>query len=1038
MSNVGSVWGKWDLHIHTPASYLWRGVSFNGRALADNEERCKEVLKSIEDSDVMAFCIMDYWTFDGYRLLRECMATDDSLCSKMIFPGVEFRLEAPTDYKLNAHVLFNNELPMDTLESFLSTLRFSAPNGKPVTRSNFIELARGYGDDKLGLHSFRPEQRADDEAMYRCGLMTAEVSRKSLEEAMDTIGEENCLFILPYDTSDGVSDLDWKCHPYSDKTLMSWANCFESRKKVHVDLFLGNGHPTKPEIGENFIANIGGFPKPVFAGSDAHKIGEYGVYPSERATWLKAQPTFKGLKQVCHEPALRCHIGDSPEKLQHVIQNPTKYITKIRLEKEDGSLPDEHWFDGKEIHFNPGLVAIIGNKGSGKSALADIIALAGNAHCKNMEFLNSDRFRVKNNNKAQYFNATVSWADGTDVPIELDSDPDMEEPERVRYLPQHFIEDLCNEIATGQDTEFEQELKKVIFDHTPKPQQLNAGSLDDLIDSLVKAKQESLANTRQEIRDLNQKIVRNEEEITEETLKSYRTDRDLKIKELEAIDKPELEEVKKPEDDPKDAITQAAVAKINATKDEQEKLAKQIEELQEEQLTLVTEQARLGRVAGYVDNFEAQHETFVEEHKQEFDDAGFDVNDIIKVTIDREPIINNQQRVKERLAEIKRTLDGTPATEVGEEAVKGLVEREKELTTAIEKLQEGLNAPQKAYQAFLKEKRRREDRKKEITGTPDQPETIEYFNARIKRATEVIPGLLEDYREQRRNLIREMHKELVEIRNTYTELYAPVQKIATDATTAAEFIELEFDASIVDTGFETAFSDFIHRGKRGSFQGDESQATFRNIISKYDFNNEEDLVGFTDELIEVLTNVERDGETTDVTIKSQLRNKKTVRDLYDNIFTLDYLDIRYNLRLGGKEISQLSPGEKGGLLLVFYLLLDREEIPIIIDQPEHNLDNESVVQLLVDCIRTARARRQVFIVTHNPNLAVYCDADQLICCKIDKADGNRISYHTGAIEDYSVNSFAVNVLEGTYPAFDNRRKKWHKPEQVFAAIPEEG
>lgn len=75
----------------------------------------------------------------------------------------------------------------------------------------------------------------------------------------------------------------------------------------------------------------------------------------------------------------------------------------------------------------------------------------------------------------------------------------------------------------------------------------------------------------------------------------------------------------------------------------------------------------------------------------------------------------------------------------------------------------------------------------------------------------------------------------------------------------------------------------------------------------------------------------------------------------------------------------------------------------------------------------------MFIVTHNPNLAVYCDADQLICCSIDKADGHKIKYSTGAIEDYKINNFAVNVLEGTYPAFDNRRKKWHKPLLAYEA-----
>ena len=231
------------------------------------------------------------------------------------------------------------------------------------------------------------------------------------------------------------------------------------------------------------------------------------------------------------------------------------------------------------------------------------------------------------------------------------------------------------------------------------------------------------------------------------------------------------------------------------------------------------------------------------------------------------------------------------------------------------------------------------------------------------------------------------------------------------------------------TGFESNFLDFIHRGKKGAFYGEEeSRALVRNVLRTHDFNSTESVVTFTNEVIDLLSTVERNGVRENVSIGSQLRDKKKVIYLYDYVCGLDYLEIRYNLRLGGKDISELSPGEKGALLLVFYLLLDTEEIPIIIDQPEHNLDNESVVRLLVDCIRKARARRQVMIVTHNPNLAVYCDADQIICCRIDKSDGNKIEYTTGAIEDYDINAFAVNVLEGTYPAFDNRRRKYHQPQ----------
>jgi ABC-type lipoprotein export system ATPase subunit len=186
--------------------------------------------------------------------------------------------------------------------------------------------------------------------------------------------------------------------------------------------------------------------------------------------------------------------------------------------------------------------------------------------------------------------------------------------------------------------------------------------------------------------------------------------------------------------------------------------------------------------------------------------------------------------------------------------------------------------------------------------------------------------------------------------------------------------------------------------------------------------------------MKALTVIERDGLVEAVTIQSQLKDKKKVPDLYDFLFGLQYVEPRYTLKLGGKDISQLSPGEKGALLLVFYLLLDREEIPIIIDQPEQNLDNESVVQLLVDCIRRAAARRQVVIVTHNPNLAVVCDADQIVRTYIDKGNGNQISYESGAIEDNPINKTAVDVLEGTYRAFDNRRKKYHKPEGKDAPV----
>lgn len=128
--------------------------------------------------------------------------------------------------------------------------------------------------------------------------------------------------------------------------------------------------------------------------------------------------------------------------------------------------------------------------------------------------------------------------------------------------------------------------------------------------------------------------------------------------------------------------------------------------------------------------------------------------------------------------------------------------------------------------------------------------------------------------------------------------------------------------------------------------------------------------------------------------------------------------------MGEKELSQLSPGERGTLLLVFYLLIDKEQIPLVIDQPEENLDNQTVFELLVPCIKRTKERRQMIIVTHNPNLAVVCDAEQIVCADLSKASNHEMKYLTGAIENPSVNKAIVDILEGTRPAFDNRDSKY--------------
>lgn len=88
------------------------------------------------------------------------------------------------------------------------------------------------------------------------------------------------------------------------------------------------------------------------------------------------------------------------------------------------------------------------------------------------------------------------------------------------------------------------------------------------------------------------------------------------------------------------------------------------------------------------------------------------------------------------------------------------------------------------------------------------------------------------------------------------------------------------------------------------------------------------------------------------------------------------------------------------------------------------MDNETVYNLLVGVITRAKQHRRVVMVTHNANLAVACDAEQVIVCSMERDGSNKISYEAGAIEELNLNQSVVNILEGTKPAFENRRRKY--------------
>lgn len=130
----------------------------------------------------------------------------------------------------------------------------------------------------------------------------------------------------------------------------------------------------------------------------------------------------------------------------------------------------------------------------------------------------------------------------------------------------------------------------------------------------------------------------------------------------------------------------------------------------------------------------------------------------------------------------------------------------------------------------------------------------------------------------------------------------------------------------------------------------------------------------------------------------------------------DHVRIRYGIQYDGVDIEQLSPGTRGIVLLLLYLSIDQsDDRPLIIDQPEENLDPKSVFDELVERFREARGRRQVIIVTHNANLVVNTDADQVIVASAGphrSGDLPEINYQGGGLEDPEIRREVCEILEG--------------------------
>lgn len=127
------------------------------------------------------------------------------------------------------------------------------------------------------------------------------------------------------------------------------------------------------------------------------------------------------------------------------------------------------------------------------------------------------------------------------------------------------------------------------------------------------------------------------------------------------------------------------------------------------------------------------------------------------------------------------------------------------------------------------------------------------------------------------------------------------------------------------------------------------------------------------------------------------------------------------VRLGTSPIEDLSPGQRCSALIPIILL--EGSCPLVIDQPEDNLDNRLVFSLVVDIMRSLKERRQIIVATHNPNIPVSGDAEQIVVFTANSKEHCE-PVCQGSIDCPDIVDEVKAIMEGSEEAFRIRARKY--------------
>ena len=640
-----------------------------------------------------------------------------------------------------------------------------------------------------------------------------------------------------------------------------------------------------------------------------------------------------------------------------------------------------------ELPFSAGLVSVIGQKGSGKSALAEVISYAAGS----WQTEDPSSFIKRAGSHLQDLRVTLHWADGEDTDACLGEDQSGENA--VRYLSQKFVERLCAEDYKG--TELVRAIEAVVFSHIDPTETLNASSFDKLRSLRTRATREQGHRLREDIN----RLIEEEYTLWENFLKLGE-----KRGRIEALTK-----------EREGLLNQLPLPATKEEADRQEDLRNKREALARIQRTIADEKQRLQTITDIrskVHAFRKRIRWFVTELDTMLESAGIPEDERRafrpNFPADTEgPLARRSEVLNQSIAQHQGAIEN-PAKDTLhrlEMQINALVEME----TADKARQERIRVSQTRIAEIGTELKRVQDEIAQIEG----PER--------KRLVEVGAERLEAYADYFSNLTDEQ--------STLEQLYEPVKARLASSTETPPEQDLEFSIR-----WEADLATWLEKGSvlfdqrrtlpYGTF-GAMSAAADRMLVPAWTSG---DASTIRPAMSEFLTEFSRQ----DLPPSRYLRRRVSINELFHWLFEVDHIRLTYSLKYNGVELEKLSPGTKGIVLLILYLGMDVGDTrPLIVDQPDENLDNESIYRLLTGYFRNAKSRRQIILITHNPNLVVNTDSEQVVVANCARRQNGlpHISYRSGALEnnyssEHSIREQVCRILEGGSDAFLRRERRY--------------